>query len=121
MLLARGSAGPSKLTQASGEWTVKMRRGSNCRMSLSTVLVSGSLPGYQPWLGDDFQLRDGKLRLRSTPLAFDRVFADLVGFVERGEITPIVAGTFPLEAIHEAQSAFERKDHVGALVIDMSR
>ncbi len=46
-----------------------------------------------------------------------RVFADLVGYIERGEVRPVVAGTYPLERIHEAQAAFERKNHIGSLVI----
>lgn len=49
------------------------------------------------------------------------VFQNLVGYIERGEIRPIVAATYPLEQIHEAQEAFMRKEHVGAFVIDMSR
>ena len=48
-----------------------------------------------------------------------QVFADLVGYVDRGEVRPVVGATYPLEQIHEAQTAFERKDHVGAIVITL--
>ena len=44
-----------------------------------------------------------------------QVFADLVGYIERGEVRPVVAGTYPLEQIHETQVAFERKSHIGSL------
>ena len=45
------------------------------------------------------------------------VFADLVGYIERAEVRPVVACTYPLEEIREAQAAFERKQHIGSLVI----
>ncbi len=47
------------------------------------------------------------------------IFADLVGYIERGEIRPILGGTFPLEEIHAAQEAFVRKEHIGNLVITL--
>ena len=46
------------------------------------------------------------------------VFANLVRYIEDDEIRPVVAGTFPLERITDAQAAFLRKDHVGAFVIE---
>lgn len=48
------------------------------------------------------------------------VFADLVGYVERGEITPVVAATFPLEDLAAAQAAFMTRRHVGAIVIKIA-
>jgi NADPH:quinone reductase-like Zn-dependent oxidoreductase len=45
------------------------------------------------------------------------VFANLVGYIERGEIRPLVAGVFPLERIAEAQTEFLLKRHVGNLVL----
>jgi NADPH:quinone reductase-like Zn-dependent oxidoreductase len=45
------------------------------------------------------------------------VFADLVGYVERGEISPVVARTFPLEELAAAQAAFMTRQHIGAIVI----
>lgn len=47
----------------------------------------------------------------------DQVFADLVGYAERGEIRPRVARTYPLSAIVEAQQDFIAKKHVGKLVL----
>ena len=47
------------------------------------------------------------------------IFADLVGYIERGEIRPILGGTYPLEEIHGAQEAFGRKEHTGSLVITL--
>ena len=48
------------------------------------------------------------------------VFADLVGYISRGEVEPVVGDEFPLEQIAEAQSAFGRKDHVGAIVLTVA-
>jgi NADPH:quinone reductase-like Zn-dependent oxidoreductase len=41
------------------------------------------------------------------------IFESLVGYIEREEIRPLLAGTFPLARIREAQSAFLEKKHVG--------
>ena len=45
------------------------------------------------------------------------VFRDLVGYVERGEIRPPVAATYPLAEIVRAQQDFLAKRHVGKLVL----
>jgi len=45
------------------------------------------------------------------------VFEALVGHIERGEVRPVVGGTFPLVDICAAQEAFLAKAHVGALVL----
>ena len=45
------------------------------------------------------------------------IFAKLVGYIERGEIRPLLAKSFPLAGIHEAQSEFLEKRHVGNFVI----
>ena len=46
------------------------------------------------------------------------VFENLVGYIERGEIEPVVAATYPLERLKEAQADFMEKNHVGAFVIE---
>jgi NADPH:quinone reductase-like Zn-dependent oxidoreductase len=48
------------------------------------------------------------------------VFESLVGYIERQEIRPLLAKTFPLDRIADAQSAFLRKQHVGNFVISLS-
>ncbi|MCV2489770.1 alcohol dehydrogenase family protein [Geodermatophilus sp. YIM 151500] len=47
----------------------------------------------------------------------DEVFENLVGYVERGEIRPVVSRTYPLEEIASAQEAFLTKGHTGKLVL----
>ena len=47
----------------------------------------------------------------------DEVFEDLIGYVERGEVRPVVSRTYPLGEIVRAQEDFLKKDHVGKLVL----
>ncbi|MHA3979621.1 alcohol dehydrogenase family protein [Halovulum sp. GXIMD14794] len=50
----------------------------------------------------------------------DSVFTDLVGYIERGEIRPLIAETYALRDIHAAQAAFQDKGYTGkiSLVLD---
>ena len=45
------------------------------------------------------------------------LFTNLVSYIERGEIKPVVAATYPLSEIRAAQEAFLAKKHVGNIVI----
>ena len=45
------------------------------------------------------------------------VFTDLVGYIEAGEIVPVLAETFPLRDLRAAQQAFLAKSHVGKVGI----
>ena len=47
----------------------------------------------------------------------DIVFENLVGYIERGEIRPVVAETFELKNIAEAQEIFLEKGFTGKLVL----
>ena len=48
------------------------------------------------------------------------VFENLVGYIERSEVRPVVAAVFSLEEMADAQTAFTKKGHVGAIVIDLT-
>lgn len=50
----------------------------------------------------------------------DSVFTDLVGYIEAGEIRPVVAETYPLRELHAAQQAFLSKSHIGKIAIQVS-
>ncbi|MEM9036534.1 MAG: zinc-binding dehydrogenase [Actinomycetota bacterium] len=96
-----------------GGWLEHLRRGGR-------YVTSGAIAG--PVVPLDLRtvyLRD--LELHGATVFEPQVFADLVAHVEAGEIDPPVAATYALEDIHEAQADFERKAHVGALVIDLRR
>ncbi|WP_348646252.1 alcohol dehydrogenase family protein [Pseudohalocynthiibacter sp. F2068] len=45
------------------------------------------------------------------------VFPNLISYIERGEIRPLVAKTFPLDQIAKAQAEFLEKKHVGNFVL----
>ncbi len=45
------------------------------------------------------------------------VFENLVGYIERGEIRPLLAKTFPLAELAEAQAEFLEKKHIGNFVV----
>ncbi len=47
------------------------------------------------------------------------VFSHLIEHIERGRISPIVAETFPLEQIADAQAAFMSKKHIGKIVLTL--
>lgn len=62
-----------------------------------------------------FYLRD--LTFTGATVVPPGTFADLLGYIERGEIRPLLAATYPLRDLHEAQSAFIAKQHVGNIVV----
>jgi NADPH:quinone reductase-like Zn-dependent oxidoreductase len=62
-----------------------------------------------------FYLRD--LTLIGCTAWDEPVFGNLISYIERGEIRPLVAMTYPLDAIADAQTAFLKKEHVGKIVL----
>lgn len=64
-----------------------------------------------------FYLRD--LTFTGATIVPPGVFADLVGYIERSEIKPLLAATFPLQDLRRAQQAFIDKKHVGNIVVTM--
>jgi NADPH:quinone reductase-like Zn-dependent oxidoreductase len=63
----------------------------------------------------DFYLKD--LRLIGCTAWEEPVFGNLIGYIERGEIKPLLAKTFPLDQIAQAQKEFLEKKHVGNFVL----
>jgi len=57
------------------------------------------------------------LRLLGCTVLETGVFGDLVGYIERGEIRPVVARTYPLREIVAAQEAFLAKEFTGKIVL----
>ena len=45
------------------------------------------------------------------------VFPNLISYIERGEIRPLLAKSFPLEDIAKAQEEFLQKKHFGNFVL----
>ena len=65
-----------------------------------------------------FYLRD--LTFTGATIVPPGVFADLVGYIERGEVKPALAATYPLEQLHDAQQAFIDKKHTGNIVVTVA-
>jgi len=65
-----------------------------------------------------FYLRD--LTFTGATVVPPGVFADLVGYIARGEVRPALAATWPLHQLHEAQQAFIAKNHTGNIVVTMT-
>jgi NADPH:quinone reductase-like Zn-dependent oxidoreductase len=57
------------------------------------------------------------LTLYGCTIAKPGVFANLVGYIQKGEISPVVARTFALRDLAAAQEAFVSKQHVGKIVV----
>ncbi len=57
------------------------------------------------------------LRLIGCTVLEPEVFPNLIGYIESGEINPLVAATYPLSDIVAAQQAFLAKKHVGKIVL----
>ncbi|WED25011.1 alcohol dehydrogenase family protein [Vibrio sp. JC009] len=49
------------------------------------------------------------------------VFPNLVQLIEKQKIKPLVAKTFPLHEINVAQEAFQQKQHVGKIVLEIEQ
>jgi NADPH:quinone reductase-like Zn-dependent oxidoreductase len=78
--------------------------------------VSGAISG--PVVDLDLRtlyLKD--LRLIGCTVLEPEVFPNLMGIIERGEIRPLIAATYPLDEIVSAQEAFLEKRHVGKIVL----
>jgi NADPH:quinone reductase-like Zn-dependent oxidoreductase len=45
------------------------------------------------------------------------VFRNLVGYIERGEIRPVIAAVFALDSIVAAQQEFSAKGYTGKIVL----
>ncbi|WP_319370079.1 alcohol dehydrogenase family protein [uncultured Ilyobacter sp.] len=63
----------------------------------------------------DFYLKD--LTLIGCTAWDEPVFPNLISYIEKGEIKPLLAKSFPLEKIVEAQIEFSQKKHVGKFVL----
>ncbi len=57
------------------------------------------------------------LTLHGSTVVPPQIFTDLIGYIERAEILPVLAATFPLGDFHAAQTAFVDKKHTGNIVV----
>lgn len=62
-----------------------------------------------------FYLRD--LTFTGSTVITPSIFSDLIGYIERGEVKPLLAQTYPLAELKMAQQAFIDKQHIGNIVV----
>lgn len=62
-----------------------------------------------------FYLRD--LTFTGSTVNEPHIFRDVAGYIEQGEIRPMLAATYPLAKLREAQQAFIDKKHTGNIVV----
>lgn len=63
----------------------------------------------------DMYLKD--ITLIGTTAWEEVVFPNIIRYIEQGEIQPVLAKTFPLSSIEQAQKEFLKKKHVGKFVL----
>ena len=121
-VVPRGANLVSELDQASIDVVIDNVAGDEFA-SLLKVLApggryasSGAIAGPMVTMDmRDFYLKD--LNLIGCTAWDEPVFPNLVGYIERGEIRPLVAKTFALEDIAIAQQEFMEKTHFGNFVL----
>jgi NADPH:quinone reductase-like Zn-dependent oxidoreductase len=86
-----------------------LRRGGRY---VSSGAIGGPLVAFDT---RTFYLKD--LTLMGCTAWDEPVFPNLISYIERGELRPLLAQTFPLERIADAQRAFLEKRHVGKFVL----
>ncbi len=96
--------------------------GENFRTMIKLLKRGGRLTSSGAIAGPivSFDMRDMYLKDVSfigTTAWDEPVFANLVGYIENGEIRPLVAATYPLADIVAAQKEFMKKEHVGKFVL----
>ncbi len=60
-------------------------------------------------------LRD--LTFTGSTVIAPEVMRDVIRYIENGDIRPVLAATYPLDRLHEAQTAFIAKRHTGNIVV----
>lgn len=117
---------PTDLIAALGEQSVDVVvdnvAGSGFASMLKLLKRGGRLVSSGAIAGPvvDFDMRDMYLKditLTGTTAWDEVVFPNIISYIERAEIQPVLAKTFPLSSIAEAQKEFLLKKHVGKFVL----
>lgn len=122
MVLERGADLPALLGAESVDVVIDNVGGAGFGAMLKVLrrggryVTSGAIAGPVVTLDlRDMYLKD--ITLIGCTAWDEPVFPDLVGRVERGEIRPLLARTYRLDQIAEAQAEFMEKRHVGKIVL----
>jgi NADPH:quinone reductase-like Zn-dependent oxidoreductase len=121
-VVARGENLVDRLGRESAEVVVDVVAGPQWRELLDILkrggryAVAGAIAG--PMVDLDLRILYLKdLRLVGCTVLEQDVFGNLVGYIERGEITPVIAKIYPLDEIVPAQQDFLAKRFTGKIVL----
>ncbi|MBW3095685.1 alcohol dehydrogenase family protein [Pseudohoeflea sp. DP4N28-3] len=122
IIIERGADLVRELGEKSVDVVVDNVAGSGFPQMLKVLKRGGRLVSSGAIAGPIVELDMRDMYLKDITLigctAWDEpVFANLVYYIERGEIRPVLAGVFPLKEIVAAQKEFLRKTHVGNFVL----
>jgi alcohol dehydrogenase len=122
ILLGRGSDLLSELGERSVDVVIDNVAGGGFPTMLKLLKRGGRLVSSGAIAGPvvDLDMRDMYLKditLIGTTAWDEPVFSNLLNYIENGEIRPLVAETFPLASIIDAQKEFVNKKHVGKFVL----
>lgn len=122
MLLSRSANLLAELGEQSVDVVVDNVAGSQFPAMLKVLKRGGRFVSSGAIAGPivDLDMRDMYLKditLIGTTAWDEPVFPNLVRYIEQGEIRPVLAKTFPLASITEAQKEFLEKKHVGKFVL----
>jgi NADPH:quinone reductase-like Zn-dependent oxidoreductase len=88
----------------------------NVLKPLGRYVTAGAIAG--PMVSLDLRTLYLKhLELIGSTVGTHQEFSDLVGYIERGKIKPLLAGVYSLSEIKQAQEDFEKKNFFGKLVL----
>jgi alcohol dehydrogenase len=122
IVVERGADLVSELGEKSVDVVVDNVAGNSFPQMLKVLKRGGRLVSSGAIAGPivDLDMRDMYLKditLIGTTAWDEPVFPNLVSYIERGEIRPVLAKVFPLENIVEAQKEFLTKAHIGKFVL----
>lgn len=121
-VIARGADLEAELGTESVDLVVDNVAGAHFPQMLKVLKRGGRLVSSGAIAGPivDLDMRDMYLKdisLIGTTAWDEPVFRNLVLYIERGEIRPLLAKTFPLKDIVQAQQEFLKKTHLGNFVL----
>lgn len=121
-VLARGDDIVAALGKKSVDVAVDNVAGDDFGAILETLKTGGRYVSSGAIAGPMVSLDMRSMYLKDVTLigctSWDQpVFPNLVSYIEKGEIRPLLAKTFPLDQIVDAQREFTEKKHVGKFVL----
>lgn len=99
--------------------------GDNIMKCLDVINPGGRIVNYGATSGKvhNFEIRKifwKQVSLIGTTMGSDKDFSEMIGFIEKNKVTPVVDKIFDMENIHEAFMRMEKSIQTGKIVIKVS-